>query len=123
MSLRISKSTSKGSTSYYIIKDIRKTDGRWSTKRVEKLGTLSSLMEKYDTDQSGVEAILQKRLEVLKSQQEIQAQEVVVRYSQSRLIRKNQETLVSGGHLFLQSIFHNLHLDMLCSQIRKNSGF
>ena len=105
MSLRISKSTSKGSTSYYIIKDIRKTDGRWSTKRVEKLGTLSSLMEKYDTDQSGVEAILQKRLEVLKSQQEIQAQEVVVRYSQSRLIRKNQETLVSGGHLFLQSIF------------------
>ena len=123
MSLRISKSTSKGSTSYYIIKDIRKTDGRWSTKRVEKLGTLSSLMEKYDTDQSGVEAILQKRLEVLRSQQEIQTQEVVVRYSQSRLIRKNQETLVSGGHLFLQSIFHNLHLDRLCSQIRKNSGF
>jgi len=50
-------------------------------------------------------------------------QEVLVKYSPSKLIPKDEQRSYNGGYLFLQKIYHELGLHKICNQITKKYKF
>lgn len=117
MSLRISRSVSRNAINYYIIEDIVTREGKKTTATVESLGSLSRLMEEYDTDRDGVEAILRERLNEIKKQYALENQPVRLELHQDVRIDKNVQALFNGGYLFIQKVFYELGLDRIAEKI------
>lgn len=44
---------------------------------------------------------------------------VIVEYSPTTFIQKNEQRSYYGGYLFLQKIYHELGLDYICKKIEK----
>ncbi|MDG2866063.1 hypothetical protein P7M39_24900, partial [Vibrio parahaemolyticus] len=49
--------------------------------------------------------------------------EVIVKYSQSKLIQKNEQHLYNGGYLFIQQIYYALGLHKICNEISRKYKF
>lgn len=118
MRLKISKS--KNASSLYVIKDIN-VKGKRTTKIVEKLGTIDELKKKSD----GVDPIkwANEYIESLNKKEKDNKQEILLKYSPTKIIQKNQQVSFNGGYLFLQKIYHELGLHQICSEISKKYKF
>ena len=65
-----------------------------------------------------------KQYAARRTQEEKQAQkDIIVKYSPSRLIQKDERRRVNVGYLFLQQLYHELALDKICRQISKEHKF
>lgn len=108
---------SKNYTFYYVQKSFRTSEGKCSTKNVEKLGTLDDLKSRFgDSDPIG-EA--KKYVAELTAAEKENARKVIVEYSPTTLIHKNEQRCYNGGYLFLQKIYYELGLDYICKKIEK----
>lgn len=108
---------SKNYTFYYVQKSFRTSEGKCSTKNVEKLGTLDDLKSRFgDSDPIG-EA--KKYVAELTAAEKESARKVIVEYSPTTLIHKNEQRCYNGGYLFLQKIYYELGLDYICKKIEK----
>ena len=118
--MRLSTSTSKNSTSFYIIKSTFE-DGKRSTKIVEKLGTAKQIAEKYP----GVdpETWARQRLEKLNAAEKKANREVIAYLSPTKRIAKEEQRSVGGGYLFLADIYYGLGLGEICKQIASRHKF
>lgn len=118
--MRLSISKSKNATSLYVIQSIYE-NGKRSTKVVEKLGTHAELLQKLD----GRDPIEWAKLyiEELNKKEKEQSREVIVKYSPSKVIPKDQQHLFNGGYLFLQWIYHELNLHKVSAKISKKYKF
>ena len=96
MRLKISKS--KNAASLYVIKDITVNNKR-TTKIVEKLGTVKELENKLN-GQDPIEWA-KSYIDMLNKKENKQTRDVIVKYSQSKLISKNVQRSFNGGYLFL----------------------
>lgn len=120
MRLHISKS--KNSASLYVIKSVydSKTQSN-SSKIVEKLGTEAELREKlngqdpYEWAKSYIAKLNEKDKE--------ESSKIMVQYSPSKLIDKEQQRSFNGGYLFLQKLYHELGLHNICSEIADRYKF
>ena len=118
--MRLSISTSKNATSLYVIQSVYE-NGKRSTKVAEKLGTLTELQQKLngrdpiEWAKSYIEELNQKEKERLR--------EVIVKYSPSKLISKDQQHFFNGGYLFLKQIYHELNLHKVSAVISKKYKF
>lgn len=114
--MRLSISKSKNAKSLYVIKSIFK-NGKRTTKIVEKLGTFQELQEKLN----GADPIewAKKYIEELNEKEKLDQQEILVKYSPTKLISKDMQRSYNGGYLFLQKIYHQLGLDKICKEISK----
>lgn len=119
VSLYLHKVKSKNATSYYVAKTIYDENGKKSSKIVEKLGTYEELSKIYDNP---IE-YAKNRVKELTEQEKNQTREVVVKYSQSRVIEMNSQTKYNCGYLFLQKIYHELKLDEISEDISKKYKF
>ena len=118
--MRLSISRSKNSASLYVIKSTYE-NGVHSTKIVEKLGTYDELKKKLD-GQDPIEWA-KKYIEELNKKEKEEKREVLVKYSPSKLIPKDEQRSFNGGYLFLQKIYHELGLHKICNQITKKYKF
>lgn len=118
--MRLSISKSKNATSLYVIQSIYE-NGKRSTRVVEKLGTVAELQQKLN-GQDPIEWAKSYIEEINKKEKE-QSREVIVKYSPSKVISKDQQRFFNGGYLFLQKIYHELNLHKLCAKISKKYKF
>lgn len=112
--MRLSISKSKNSTSLYVIKSTYE-NGKHSSKIVEKLGTVSELIKKLN----GQDPIdwANKYIEELNKKEKEENLDVLVKYSPSKLIAKDEQRSFNGGYLFLQQIYYKLGLHKICKSI------
>lgn len=118
MRLKITKS--KNSSSLYVIKSTYK-NGKHSSKIVEKLGTYDELLKKLD-GQDPLEWAKQYIAELNKNEKE-DKRKIMVQYSPTKLIEKDEQRCFNGGYLFLQQIYHDLQLHKICGKISDKYKF
>lgn len=118
--MRLSISKSVNSTSLYVIKSTYE-NGVHSSKIVEKLGTVAELEKKLN-GQDPIEWA-KKYIEELNKKEKEENREVIVKYSPSKVIAKDEQRSFNGGYLFLQQIYHGLGLDRICKEIAKRHKF
>lgn len=108
---------SKNYTFYYVQKSFRTETGKCSTKNIERLGTIDDLRKRFgDKDPIG-EA--KKYVAELTAAEKESNKKVIVEYSPTAFIQKNEQRSYNGGYLFLQKIYHELGLDYICKKIEK----
>jgi transposase len=118
--VRLSVSKSKNSTSLYVIKSTYKNGVR-SSKVVEKLGTVNELSKKLN-GQDPIEWA-KKYVEELNKKEKEEKREVIVKYSPSKVIAKDDQRSFNGGYLFLQQMYYKLRLNKLCTEISRKYKF
>ena len=118
--MRLSISKSKNSTSLYVIKSTYK-NGVHSSKIVEKLGTVNELSKKLN-GQDPIEWA-KKYIEELNQKEKEEKRDVLVKYSPSKIIAKDEQFSFNGGYLFLQKIYHELGLHKICKKISQKHKF
>lgn len=120
--MRLKVTKSKNSASLYVIKSVynSKTQSN-SSVIVEKLGTEAELREKlngldpYEWAKNYIDELNQKEKE--------QKRDVIVKYSQSKLIDKDEQHSFNGGYLFLQQLYYQLGLHRICKEISNKYKF
>ena len=118
MRLKISKS--KNSASLYVIKSTYK-NGKHSSKIVEKLGTYDELLKSLN-GQDPIEWAKQY-IDELNQKEKEDKRKIMVQYSPTKLIEKDQQHSFNGGYLFLQQIYYELNLQKICRQISDKYKF
>lgn len=118
MRLKITKS--KNAASLYVIKSIYK-NGTRTSKIVEKLGTEAELRKKLNGADPYEWA--KKYIEELNRKEKEENQEVMVKYSPSKLIPKDKQHSFNGGYLFLQQLYHGLGLHKISAGISRKYKF
>ena len=119
--MTLTKSQSKNSISLYVTKSVRE-NGRKFSKVVEKLGTVAEL-EKMLDGQDPIQWAEEYVRELTRQEQAGRKPDIMVKYSQSKLIEKDKQRFFSGGYLFLQNIYHELGLEKLCRKISEKYKF
>jgi hypothetical protein len=123
--MKVTTSKSKNSESFYITQSYIDSNGRSTSKRIRKLGTLKELTETLSTDRDGVMewAREQARLETENYKREKEAKTVLVPFHADRQLDYGCQKLYKGGYLFLQSVYYGLGLDRVCRKIRDRHKF
>ncbi len=118
MRLKISKS--KNSASLYVIKStyINKVH---STKIVEKLGTYDELKKRLNGEDPIEWA--NNYIEELNKQEKEGKKDVLLKWSPSKQITKDEQHSFNGGYLFLQKIYHELGLHKITKNISDKYKF
>ena len=118
--MRLSYSKSKNSTSVYVIKSVYKKGGS-STKVVEKLGTIEELSKKL----KGEDPIrwAEEYVKELNRKEKEASRDVLVKYSPTKIIDRDEQRSYNCGYLFLQKIYHELRLDVICEKISAKYKF
>lgn len=118
--MRLCISKTKNAASLYVTKSIYSNNKR-STKVVEKLGNYAELEKKL----GGEDPIewAKKYIQVLNEKEKEEKREVIVKYSPSKMIAKNEQHLFNGGYLFLQQIYYDLGLHKICNEISNKYKF
>jgi len=120
--MRLNVTKSKNAASLYVIKSVynSKTQSNYS-KIVEKLGTEAELREKLNGADPYEWA--KEYIKELNKKEKEGKREVLVKYSQSKVIPKDEQRFFNGGYLFLQKIYHELRLDKICKEISQKYKF
>lgn len=115
MKLTISKS--KNATLYYVQKSYRTDSGKSSTRTVERLGTIEEVKARFG-EENTMDAVKEYIKELTLADKE-QRRDVVVKLSQNKMIKQNEQNSYNGGYLFLQKVYYELGLDKICNKIEK----
>ncbi len=118
--MRLKISRSKNSASLYVIKSTW-INGVHSTKIVEKLGTYADLQNQLN-GQDPIEWANQY-IEELNHKEKEEKREVLVKYSPTKQIAKDEQRFFNGGYLFLQQIYHSLGLHKICKIVSDRYKF
>jgi hypothetical protein len=92
-----------------------------SSKIVEKLGTYDELLVKlngqdpYEWAKGYIAELNKKEME--------ETGKIMVQYSPTKLLEKEQQRSFNGGYLFLQKIYHELGLHKICKEISQRHKF
>ena len=115
MKLTISKS--KNATLYYVQKSYRTDSGKSSTRTVERLGTIEEVKARFG-EENTMDAV-KAYIKGLTLADKEQRRDVVVKLSQNKMIKQNEQNSYNGGYLFLQKVYYELGLDKICNKIEK----
>ena len=115
--MRVTKNKTKNGFSFYIIRSV---DGG-STEVVEKLGTEKEIMEKYHCKDA--EAWARERARKLTESEKESREKVLVPFRPHVLLDMDQKQSFQIGYLFLQQIYYDLKLPLICNAIAKRHAF
>lgn len=118
--MRLKVSRSKNATSFYVTKTVY-IDKKEKTITVEKLGTEAALREKLNGQDPYEWA--KNYVDKLNHEEKIQNRDVLVKFSQSKLIDKDSQNSFNGGYLFLQQLYHQLGIHKICKSISSKHKF
>jgi len=118
--MRLKITESKNAKSLYVIKSYR-DNGKNTSKIVEKLGTYDELLKKLN-GQDPIEWA-KKYIDELNKKEQEDKRKIIVQYSPSKIIDKDQQLSFNGGYLFLQKIYYELGLHKICKEISDKYKF
>lgn len=118
--MKLTVSRSKNAASLYVTKSMY-VNGTRTSKIVEKLGTEAELRKKLNGADPYEWA--KKYIEELNRKEKEENQEVMVKYSPSKLIPKDKQHSFNGGYLFLQQLYHGLGLHKISAEISRKYKF
>lgn len=113
--MRLSLVKSKNATQFYVIKSFRDSNGKNTSKIIEKLGNLEEVTKKAN-GQDPIEWA-KKYIDVLNEKEKNQSLEIIAKFSSVNQIPKDIQNCFNGGYLFLQDIYYSLGLDKICKDI------
>lgn len=118
--MKLVRSGSKNSPTYYIQKSIR-IGAKTTTKTIERLGSIDEIRARCGNSDpmEWAKAYAKKLTQAEKESQ----QGVLIKHSPSQLIQKDAQRSVNIGYLFLQDLYYSLGLDKICSQISETYRF
>lgn len=119
--MRITKSSSKNSTTYYVSKSYRDKNGKCTSKIVERLGSIDDIRLRCGNEEPLVWA--RKYALELTAQEKEETRKVTVQLSGSAKLKKGEQRTYNGGYLFLQQLYYRLGLDRICSEISEKYKF
>ena len=113
MRLKITKTNSD--TNYYVIKDIKTPSGKRTTMIYEKLGNEQDLLEKSKGED--ILVWINKYIKNLNDKEKEHQNDILIRKSPSKIIPKDEQFCFNIGYVFLQSIYHSLRINKICTEI------
>lgn len=113
--MRLSLVKSKNATQFYVIKSFRDSNGKNTSKIIEKLGNLEEVTKKAN-GQDPIEWA-KKYIEILNEKEKNESLDIIAKFSPSTQIPKDVQNSYNGGYLFLQDIYYCLGLDKICKDI------
>lgn len=116
--MRLNIVKSKNAEQLYIIKSIRK-DGKSTTRIMKKLGTMASLLPKFDFDRDRVIAWAKNEASILTDLENEGKVSVDVSFNELNQLDMGQRLCFNIGYLFVDFLFYELGLDMICNDISK----
>ncbi len=121
---RISYSKSKNATTYYIIEDYYR-NGKRTTKKVETIGNLNTILPIAKSEGTEINEWLKKYLNnYIKTHKDIiEPKEVIIKKDANKLILPNKINKFNVGYLFLKDIYYSLKLDKIINSISKKYKF
>jgi len=112
--MKLTKSGSKNSPTYYVQKSIWIND-KSTTKTIERLGSIEELKARAgDMDPIEWAKEYVKKLTLAEKESK---KDITVKYSGSRQIDKNVKKSVNAGYLFLKKIYNELKLPKMVDEI------
>ena len=118
--MRLSKSKSKNTTLFYIIKDYTK-NGKRSTKIVHKIGNLEEVEQMSGTQdyKEWLKDYVKKYNDEHSSKKEI----ITIKKNSSKTIQFNTNASFNIGYLFLKKIYNELKIKDICKEIENKYQF
>ena len=118
--MRLSKSKSKNTTLFYIIKDYTK-NGKRSTKIVHKIGNLEEVeqMSGNQDYREWLKDYVKKYNDEHSSKKEI----ITIKKNSSKTIQFNTNASFNIGYLFLKKIYNELRIKDICKEIENKYQF
>ncbi len=106
---------------YYIIRSVYK-EGKNTSETFERLGYPEEIKEKYHC--ADPYQWMNEHLAEVNEQEELKKEiKILVPFSQTNIIEKGETQCFNIGYLFLQQIYYQLRLDLICNQISKKYNF
>lgn len=118
MKLYIHKS--KSSTIFYMVKGYRNTQGKSTSKIVEKLGTLDEVKKKANGEDPVVWA---RKYVEQKTKEENENHATYYEKLVEGQELSSEQKIYNLGHIFIRKIFEELELNALCKEIKKKHNF
>ena len=113
--MRLSLVKSKNAIQFYVIKSFRNSNGKNTSKIIEKLGNLEEVTKKAN-GQDPVQWA-KEYIDTLNEKEKNESLDIIAKFSPSIQIPKNIQNSYNGGYLFLQDIYYSLGLDKICNNI------
>lgn len=111
---------SKSNTIFYMAKGFRNSEGKSTSKIVEKLGTLEEVTEKANGEDPFAWA---KKYVEQKTKEENENHGIYYEKLVEGQELSSEQKIFNLGHIFLRKIFGELSLDTLCKEIKKKYNF
>ena len=113
--MRLSLVKSKNAIQFYVIKSFRNSNGKNTSKIIEKLGNLEEVTKKAN-GQDPVQWA-KEYINTLNEKEKNESLDIIAKFSPSTQIPKDVQNSYNGGYLFLQDIYYSLGLDKICNDI------
>lgn len=121
--MRLKKVTAKnGHTTYSIIKDYTRMDGKRTSTTHELLGDNEKLIERFGSNNTmdKVKEYIDSLNKMIKDNKELPVNLVL---DPNKRIEKDLERSFFSGHLFLRKIYYELGIDKICQNIKNKYRF
>ena len=118
--MRLSKSKSKNTTLFYIIKDYTK-NGKRSTKIVHKIGNLEEV--KQMSRNQDYEVWLKDYVKNYNNEHSSKKEFITIKKNSNKIIQFNTNVSFNIGYLFLKKIYNDLKINDICKEIQNKYQF
>lgn len=121
--MKLTISRSKNSEHFYISQSYVNNHGKSTTKTFRKLGSLSELSVKLNTDRDGVIAWAKEQVRIETEKYKKEQESISVPFHPNQFINMNEQRSFNCGYLFLQSLCTLLHFHNICRNIKSRHDF
>ena len=118
--MKVSVSKSKNSTIYYLSKSVR-VGNKTTTKTIERIGSFEEIKAKYP-DMDPLDWAKQYAAR-RSAEEKASKKDVLIKYSSSLRIEKGVRRSANIGYLFLQDIYYDLGINLICSELSRKYKF
>lgn len=119
--MRLSLVKSKNATQFYVIESYRDTNGKNTSRIIEKLGNEQEVLKKSN----GKDPVswAKKYVDELNKKELENSRKIIIEKSQNVQIPMNQQNIFNCGYLFIEKIYYELKLNNICNNISKKYNF
>ena len=107
--MRVSLQKSKNRQFVYIVKDFY-SNGKRTTKIMEKLGTVADLMEEKNCSYDEVLSWAKEKAKTMTENEKKEETKILLSFSTNELIPSDERRSFNCGYLFLQSILYQMKI-------------
>lgn len=121
--MKVVTSKSNSNETFYLCYSFVNANGKNTSKTHCRLGTLSELSEKLNTDRAGVMLWAKEQARCATLSLKNENANIDIPFSPCDLISLNEQRSFNCGYLFLQSILSDLRFDNICRNIKHHHDF